>query len=200
MAAARKLKVEDHTKVVSSMDAGSIGVVKSLNPIYAHVYLLDVFEIVLFPLYLLWKYFKVGDHVCVASRRNIGYVGFITSINKEEFTVTVHDPFHSPLPVTVSITFIQFSVVIPQFRRPPPHDPNVSVVITKMQDPKFDRLEKLSVVFTKDPLKGCFSTVISVPQLGVAQVEMQAISVQTNKLQQVKIQNMVFKLEENEWY
>ncbi|KAF5360607.1 hypothetical protein D9756_005153 [Leucocoprinus leucothites] len=178
---ARELKVGDHVKVVGSTYTGSTGIVKALASTHAHVYLLDVFEIVLLPLYLLRKYFKVGDQVCVASGPNLGYVGFVTSINEEEFTATVHDPFRL-------------------FGKPPPHDPNARVVIAQMQDPKFDHLEKLSVVITEGPLKGCFGTVISVSQLGIAQVEMRALSVHTSILQQIRIQDMAFELEENEWY
>ncbi|KAF5348793.1 hypothetical protein D9756_009848 [Leucocoprinus leucothites] len=205
-AAARELKERDHVKVVGTTHAGSIGVMKALTPTHAYVYLLGSLETIYLPLNLLWRYFKVGDLVCVTSGPDLGYIGFIVHINEEEFTTTVYDPFcfvsFSPLyqgysvndhlklkPVTVPILFIQFSFIVPQSGKIP-CDPNTNVKIAKMQDSRFDHLEKLSVIITKGPFKGCFGTVISVSQLGIAQIEMHTMSIHTSKLQQVKIQSL----------
>ncbi|KAF5347111.1 hypothetical protein D9756_010939 [Leucocoprinus leucothites] len=143
-------------------------------------------------------YFKVGDLVCVTSGPDLGYIGFIVHINEEEFTATVYDPFcfgysvndHLKLkPVTVPIPFIQFSFIVPQSGKIP-RDPNTNVKIAKIQDSRFDHLEKFLVIITKGPFKGCFGTMISVSQLGIVQIEMLTMSIHTSKLQQVKIQSL----------
>ncbi|KAF5345226.1 hypothetical protein D9756_011483 [Leucocoprinus leucothites] len=176
-AAARELKERDHVKVVGMTHAGSIGVMKALTPTHAYVYLLGSLETVYLPLNLLRRYFKVGDLVCVTSGPDLGYIGFIVHINEKEFTATVYKPF------------CFFSFIVPQSGKIP-RDPNTNVKIAKMQDSRFDHLEKLSVIVTKGPFKGCFGTVISVSQLGIVQIEMLTMSIHTSKLQQVKIQSL----------
>ncbi|KXN84844.1 Transcription elongation factor SPT5 [Leucoagaricus sp. SymC.cos] len=200
LASARELKEGDKVKVVGSTYADSIGIIKELTPTYAYLLLLDSLASAQIPRLFLRRYYKIGDRVTIKAGVDAGLTGYIIAVNDKDDTVVICNPLVTMTQVVTPIYYVEFAADGLRFGKPPPHGPFIIAKLVDMRDPTFAHLENLPIVVTKGPLKGCSGVVKSVAITGIASIEMNVLSTQVNQLQWMKVQNLVFELEANEYY